>query len=155
MLAQSYPNWRLLVSENGPGGGEVEDAVRAYTERSTDPLCRHRPNLGPPANWTRLLQAGSAPYFTVIQDDDVWDPGFPRQRGSFLERHPSCGFVFSGERMIDHDGREIAVEQTRALADQGRLRDLAGGRVRAHELLPAMYRHRLGRDPHAGISSVG
>ena len=144
VLAQSYSNWQLLVSENGPGGGEVEEAVRPYTG---DPRIRYvatGANLGPAANWTRLLQAGTAKYFTVLQDDDVWDPGFLAARVSFLEQYPSCGYVFSGERMMDHDGREIAVERTRALAAKDVSEVLAEGVYAPEELLPAMYRHRLG-----------
>ena len=155
VLEQTYPNWRLLVSENGPGGGEVEDAVRPYTDDPRISYVATGANLGPAANWTRLLQAGSAKYFTVIQDDDVWDPGFLAARVGFLEQCPSCGYVFSGERMMDRDGREIAVEHTRALATKDVSEVLEEGVYAPEELLPAMYRHRLGGIHTPSISSGG
>jgi GT2 family glycosyltransferase len=153
--SQTHTAWRLLVSENGPGGGAVEAAVRAFTD---DPRIRYEAtgrNLGPAANWTRLIRAGSAPYVTVIQDDDVWDPGFLASRVSFLERHPSCAFVFSGERMMDGDGRKIAVERTRGLPERDVSEVLAEGLYAPEEFFPAMYRHRLGGIHTPSISSGG
>jgi glycosyltransferase involved in cell wall biosynthesis len=155
VLAQSYPNWRLLVSENGPGGGEVEEAVRPYTADPRISYVATGSNLGPAANWTRLLQAGKAKYFTVLQDDDVWEPGFLAARVRFLERFPSCAYVFSGERVMDHDGRELAVEPTPALAAKDVSEVLAEGVYAPEELLPAMYRHRLGGIHAPSISSGG
>src|SRR5919109_469577 len=137
--AQTYTAWRLVVSENGPGGGAVEAAVRAFTD---DPRIRYEAtgrNLGAAANWTRLVRAGSAPYVTVIQDDDVWDPGFLASRVSFLQRNPSCAFVFSGERMMDGDGREIAVERTRGLPERDVSEVLAEGLYEPEEFFLAMY----------------
>ena len=144
VLAQTYTNWRLVVSENGPGGGEVEAVVRQYT---SDPRVRYIAtgrNLGPAANWTRLLQGGSAPYFTLIQDDDKWEPEFLARRVAFLEANPSCGFVFAGERKIDQDGREIAIERTPALPIRDIADVLPGGVYSPREFIESMYRHRLG-----------
>jgi glycosyltransferase involved in cell wall biosynthesis len=155
VLGQSYSNWRLLVSENGPGGGAVEDAVRPYTADPRISYVATGSNLGPAANWTRLLQAGTAKYFTVIQDDDFWDPDFLDIRVRFLEQHPSCAYVFSGERMMDHEGHQIAVERTRALATKDVSELLAEGVYTPEELLPAMYRHRLGGIHAPSISSGG
>ena len=62
--------------------------------------------------------AGSAPYVTLIQDDDRWDADFLARRIDFLERHQACAFVFSGTRAMDRDGREVAIERTRSLASK-------------------------------------
>ena len=155
VLAQTHTAWRLTVSENGPGGGAVEAAVQAHTG---DPRIRYEAtgrNLGPAANWTRLMRGGNASYFTVIQDDDLWDPGFLASRVSFLERNPACGFVFSGERMMDGDAREIAVERTRGLPEKDVSEVLAEGVYAPEEFFPAMYRHRLGGIHTPSISSGG
>ncbi len=155
VLAQTHTNWRLVVSENGPGGGEVEEAVRPFTD---DPRVRYVAtgrNLGPATNWTRLIQTGDAPYATLIQDDDRWDSSFLASRTRFLEQHPSCAFVFSGERMMDRDGREIAVERTRSLPARDVSEVLAQGVYEPEEFFPAMYRHRLGGIHTPSISSGG
>ena len=42
VLAQTHTDWRLLVSENGPGGGEVEAAVRPYMSDPRVAVLPHR-----------------------------------------------------------------------------------------------------------------
>ena len=62
--------------------------MREFTDDPGFTLVATGRNLGPAANWTRLIQQGSAPYVTLLQDDDVWDPDFLARRVAFLERHP-------------------------------------------------------------------
>jgi glycosyltransferase involved in cell wall biosynthesis len=155
VLAQTYSNWRLLVSENGPGGGEVQDAVSPYT---SDPRIQYSAtgtNLGPAPNWTRLLQAGTAPYFTVIQDDDMWDPEFLGRRVAFLENHRECGFVYSGDRQVDQNGRRIASERTASLQSENVADVLAEGIYSPHEYITSLYRHKLGGIHTPAICSLG
>jgi len=155
VLAQTHTNWRLVVSENGQGGGEVEAAVRAYTDDPRIRCVATGRNLGPAANWTRLIQTGSAAYVTLVQDDDVWDQDFLASRVRFLESNRSCAFVFSGERMMDRDGREVAVERTRSLAARDVSEVLAEGVYAPEEFFREMYRHRLGGIHTPSISSGG
>ena len=155
VLAQTHANWRLVVSENGPGGGDVEAAVREFTDDPRVHFVATGRNLGPAANWTRLIQQGSAPYVTLIQDDDVWDPDFLARRVAFLERHRACAFVFSGERKIDGEGREIAVERTPSLPATDISEVLPQGTFTPQALVTAMYRHRLGGIHTPSIASVG
>jgi glycosyltransferase involved in cell wall biosynthesis len=155
VLAQTYKNWRLVVSENGPGGGEVEAVVRQYT---SDPRVRYVAtgrNLGPAANWTRLLQAGTAPYFAVIQDDDKWDPDFLARRVGFFEAHPSCGFVFAGERKIDQHGRTIDAERTPSLPAYDVADVLPEGIYSPREFIHSLYRYKLGGIQTPTICSLG
>jgi glycosyltransferase involved in cell wall biosynthesis len=155
VLAQTHTAWRLVVSENGPGGGEVEAAARPYT---SDPRVRFvatGENLGATANWTRLIRTGTAPYVTLIQDDDRWDPDFLARRVAFLEHHSSCGFVFSGERKMDRDGREIAVERTRSLPVKDVSEVLEEGVYSPREFFCTMYRHELGGIHAPAICSLG
>jgi GT2 family glycosyltransferase len=155
VLGQTHANWRLVVSENGPGGGDVEAAVRPYTSDRRIRYVATGRNLGAAANWTRLIQTGSAAYVTLIQDDDVWDPDFLATRVSFLEQNSSCAFVFSGERWMDQDGREIAVERTRSMPRRDVSEVLAEGVYSPEEFFPAMYRHELGGIHTPSISSGG
>jgi glycosyltransferase involved in cell wall biosynthesis len=155
VLAQTHTDWRLIISENGPGGGEVEAAVRPYLD---DPRISFSPtgeNLGAPANWTRTLQLGSSPYFSVLQDDDKWDPDFLARRVAFMERHKDVAFVFAGERKMDQDGREIAFEHVRALPAKDVSEVLAAGVYSPREFLDAMYEHHLGGIHTPSICSLG
>jgi glycosyltransferase involved in cell wall biosynthesis len=155
VLAQTYTNWVLVVSENGPGGGPVEAVVRQYTSDPRVHYVATGHNLGPAANWTRLLQAGKAPYFTVIQDDDKWDPEFLGRRVAFLEAHPSCGFVYAGERKIDRHGRKIAVGRTPSLPADDVADVLPEGIYSPREYIQSLYRYKIGGIHTPSICSLG
>jgi glycosyltransferase involved in cell wall biosynthesis len=155
VLAQTYTDWRLLVSENGPGGGEVEAAVRPYTSDPRIEFGATGENLGPAANWTRLVRAGSAPYFSLIQDDDKWDPDFLATRVRFMERHRECAFVYAGERKMDQNGREIAVELTPSLPVRDVADVLPEGIYQPREFVRAMYDYKLGGIHPPAICSLG
>jgi glycosyltransferase involved in cell wall biosynthesis len=155
VLAQTHTEWQLVVSENGPGGGEVEAVVQRYTH---DPRVRYvatGQNLGAAVNWNNVLQAGDGPYFTLIQDDDTWEPTFLATRVAFLEEHPACGFVFSGERKIDQHGREIPVDEAPSLPKHDISEVLPQGVYAPREFLTAMYRYKLGGIHTPAMASTG
>ncbi|MGH9320211.1 MAG: glycosyltransferase family 2 protein [Vicinamibacteria bacterium] len=104
VLAQTFPRWRLTISEDGPGGGDVQAAVEPYLD---DPRIRYLPTgkrLGETGNWNRLLELATAPYAAILHDDDRWHPHFIAHRLEFMEKHPDCAFVFSGRTHIDERG---------------------------------------------------
>ena len=107
LLAQTRQDWTLLISENGAPGGQLEPELSEYLG---DPRIRYR-SLGVDAsmatNHTRLIQDGTAPYVAILHDDDRWDPEFLERRVDFLERHPQCGFVFTGNYEIDSRSHRI------------------------------------------------
>ena len=105
--AQTFTNWRLTISDDGPGGGEVAAAVRPFL---SDERIRYLPTgdrLGEAGNWTRLIQLATAPYVALLHDDDRWHPPFLERHVAFLDAHPECGFVFSGTNRIDAQGRRL------------------------------------------------
>jgi glycosyltransferase involved in cell wall biosynthesis len=106
--AQTYADWQLLVSENGPDGSELHERLAPYLADERVRYSATGGDLGAAQNHTRLLRAGDAPYVAILHDDDRWDPGFLERRVAFLERHPECGFVFSGNREIDETSQETA-----------------------------------------------
>jgi hypothetical protein len=63
-------------------------------------------DIGAARNHTRLIQAARARYVALLHDDDRWHPQFLERRVSFLDDHPSCGFVFSPHVQIDATGKE-------------------------------------------------
>ena len=133
VLAQDLAAWRLVVSENGVGGGATEAAVAPYLK---DPRIRYVATggeLGGAENWTRLIQAGDAPYVALLHDDDLWDPTFLGRRVAFLEQNPSCAFVFSGNREIDATG--AVVRETEFV--------LPEGAYPPEVLFPILYEHNV------------
>jgi hypothetical protein len=107
VLAQTYGDWRLVISENGPGGGAIEELVQPYLADGRISYSPTGEELSQAGNHTRVVRAGRAPYVVILHDDDWWGPSFLEVRLAFLEEHPWCGMVFSGARIVDESGREL------------------------------------------------
>jgi glycosyltransferase involved in cell wall biosynthesis len=133
VLAQTLTGWRLVVSENGPGGGVTEAAVAPYLADPRISYVVTGADVGGAENWTRLIQGGDAPYVALLHDDDLWDPTFLERRVAFLERHPDCGFVFSGNKEIDANG-EVIGESTFVLPE---------GSYPPESMFPLLYEHNV------------
>jgi glycosyltransferase involved in cell wall biosynthesis len=107
VFAQTMPSWTLLISENGAPGGKLADQLSPYL---SDPRIRYRStgaDLSAATNHTQLITDGTARYVGVLHDDDRWHPHFLERRVAFMEAHPACGFVFSGNYEIDSKSDRI------------------------------------------------
>ena len=109
VLAQSFTDWRLTISENNPGAGTLGDVLAPYL---ADPRVRHvvtNRDLSAAGNSTSLLEGARAPFVALVHDDDYWiDPDFLARRVEFLQAHPDCGFVYGGCVYVDEEGVELA-----------------------------------------------
>jgi glycosyltransferase involved in cell wall biosynthesis len=107
VLAQTHADFRLLVAEDGAGGGEIAAALAPYLE---DRRVRYEPSgahLGAASNMSRIIESGEAPYVAILHDDDRWHPTWLESRVRFLEEHPDCGMVFGEHYDIDDAGRRV------------------------------------------------
>jgi len=102
--AQTLESWRLTISEDGPGGGEIARAVAPYLDDPRIRFVATGERVGAARNMTGLIGAGSAPYVGLLHDDDQWRPEFLARRVAFLQAQPECGFVFSPELEIGANG---------------------------------------------------
>jgi glycosyltransferase involved in cell wall biosynthesis len=137
VLAQRFENWSLLVCEDGEGTRATREAVEPYF---SDPRIRFRAAgrwVGLVGNKNLLIDAGTAPYLALLDDDDLWEPTFLSRRVSFLEEHSGCGFVFSPVSYMDASGEAL-----------GRSESFEGGGVLPRsEFLPALLRANMIRTP--------
>jgi glycosyltransferase involved in cell wall biosynthesis len=140
ILAQSLTSWRLRISEDGPPGGAVEEAVRPYLADPRVSYSATGRQLGAAGNSTQVIQAGSAPYVHLIHDDDVIEGGFLERHVSFLEANPSCGVAFSMYGEIDQEGREIAHHDP----------ELREGVLRVEDCVRLMLHHNA-LSPHCAV----
>lgn len=122
ILAQTYPHWTLLVWDDGPPGGEIEAAVGPYL---ADPrvtyVAADRPVSANSAH-CEVMAVGDGEFFAFLHDDDTWGPEFMARRVEFMQRHPECGFVFSGHLDIDqggHETRRTTVDLPEGVLDRG------------------------------------
>ena len=133
VLAQTLGSWRLRISENGPAGSATEAALAPYLSDPRISYSATGETVTGPANWSRLIQQGDAPYVALLHDDDLWDRDFLERRVGFLERNPDCGFVFSGNREIDFSGNFVG--ETAFVLPEG---------VHPPQIVfPLLYRHNV------------
>lgn len=107
--AQAHTAWRLVVFDNGPGKGDVERAVTPYL---SDPRISYESagrELSLADNWTRAIHTGDAPYVALLNDDDLWHPGFLATKVDALEANPACALAFSDWIGIDEHGSHVGV----------------------------------------------
>lgn len=88
LVAQDYPSWRLLVSDDGSDDGTCE-ILRAFA--STQPANRVRliqgPGKGATRNFLHLTgQIGTDGWFAYCDQDDVWNPDKLSRAAAFLTR---------------------------------------------------------------------
>ena len=62
VLAQTLPEWRLTVSEDGPGSDAVAAAMAPYLSDACVRYVVTGQRLGAARHMTRLIRAGTAPY---------------------------------------------------------------------------------------------
>jgi glycosyltransferase involved in cell wall biosynthesis len=108
VLAQTFGRWRLTVCDNGPGGGEIEQAVRPYLSDPRVSYTASGQELSLAENWTRAIHQGTGTYVAILSDDDRLHSGFLGARVEVLAAHPECGFVFSEWIQVDEHGNQIA-----------------------------------------------
>ena len=102
VLAQTVTDIEIIVSDNGNS-----PATRALVESYADPRIAYSPlpeNIGHHGNLTRCLHLGSAPYVTVLADDDTMYPTNLERKLAALEEYPSAGLAHAAFDQVDHLG---------------------------------------------------
>lgn len=107
VLDQSFPDWSLVISENGMPDPDVATALLPYL---SDARVRHvsvGEEISAAAHHSRLVRTGPAPYVAVLHDDDRWHPDVLRDRVAALEADRRCALAFAGAVVVDEAGREL------------------------------------------------
>lgn len=115
ILAQSDPNWRLTVVDDGkepdvPGWfGELGDRRVSYQ--------RNEQNLGVTGNYRKCLDLVQEKHFVMMGTDDVMLPDYIATIRAALAENPGIGMIQPGVQVIDGTGKP-----TEGLADQAKRR---------------------------------
>lgn len=101
LLAQTHGDLELVISDNGS-----TDSTQAICEEYArlDPRVRYQrldENLGLHANFARLIDQATGPYFMWACHDDWWDPTYVERMVSILEGRPDV--VIAGSNAVSID----------------------------------------------------
>lgn len=132
VLAQTMPDWRCHVVDDGSRDGTAE-LVRGYAARDPRFALTVQANAGVSAARNRLLEAtrGEAPYVAVLDADDLWLPDALEQLVAVLDADPAAVGVQSLAEYLDEAGQPI--------------------RPGAH---PAVQRRKFAVTPHGVVPAV-
>lgn len=101
VIAQSYSNWELLITEDC-GPDSTKDRIRVWETR--DPrirLIEAASNGGPAAARNLSLAAAKGRWIAFLDSDDLWLPHKLERQLSHHRNHPEAVISFTGFRRID------------------------------------------------------
>lgn len=108
LLAQSFDNFEIFISDNGSTDA-TEEICRTFVER--DPRVRYDrspENRGASWNYRRVVQLTSGAYFKWATHDDVLAPTYLERCVEALDAAPSTvALVYPKTRIIDQDGNVV------------------------------------------------
>jgi glycosyltransferase involved in cell wall biosynthesis len=105
-LAQTYPSFEVLISDDG-SGTEIGPWAQALAQK--DSRVRYRKNernLGLAGNWNAIVDAAQGEWLVIIGDDDRLLPDFLTKLAELIQ--PDVAVVFSNHYLIDEHGQRLA-----------------------------------------------
>jgi glycosyltransferase involved in cell wall biosynthesis len=113
LLAQTYPDFELVVADNG-STDRTEEICRAYAARDERIRYHRSPeNRGASWNFNRAFTLGSGEYFKWSAYDDLCAPTFLERCVPALDASPLAVLVYPKTRLIDERGEVVADHEDR------------------------------------------
>lgn len=104
VLAQTYPNWELLIADDcSPDGTRAVIEAWARRDARIRLIALHR-NSGPAAARNAALSEARGRWIAFLDSDDLWLPEKLECSLAFARRHDAA-LVYTGYRRIDVDGQ--------------------------------------------------
>ncbi len=109
LLAQSYSDFELIISDNA-SGDETEAISRAYAARDHRVrYYRHPQDLGLAGNYNYLFHLTRTEYFKWAAADDLYEPSYVASCLDVLERDPTVVLAYPKTKFIDENGAPLAI----------------------------------------------
>lgn len=104
LLAQTYKNFELIISDDG-SVDDTEKICTQYAERDKRiRYIRHPKNIGHVVNFEYVMRQANGDYFMWAADDDYWDKTFVEKLLDALKQNPKASLAMSSYRRIFSDG---------------------------------------------------
>jgi glycosyltransferase involved in cell wall biosynthesis len=115
LLAQDYPNLRLLISDNASTDRTAEICLEVAARDERVSYRRSTENIGAARNFNETFALTTGEFFMWAADDDRWHPSYVRRCVAALEADRGAVMATTGLRFIDESG--AVIEQDYTLSD--------------------------------------
>lgn len=97
LLAQTFDDWICELHNDDPcDGSPSELAARVADPRIT--IVNHPRNLGPTASFNLFFKRIQEPFFTLLEDDNWWEPDFLETMTTTLANYPEVQVAWANMR---------------------------------------------------------
>ncbi|MCW2954845.1 MAG: glycosyltransferase, partial [Conexibacter sp.] len=104
-LAQTYPDFELLVVDDGSTNTRIAELLARYEDDPRVRVVRHPENRGIAAGYDTIVREGRGELIAMIGDDDVCLPDRLAREVAIFDAYPETGVVHGDALMIDAAGR--------------------------------------------------
>ena len=136
VLSQSVTDLELFVSDNA-STDDTAAAVASFDDPRVH-YVRNDTNLGHLANMSRGFHLGTAPFLTILPDDDIMLPESLERKVRLLEEHPRVGIAHSASTLV-HVGADGEVLQTNVYLTGDRSDRVEAGSAVLRRMLSGSY----------------
>jgi len=114
VLAQSYTNWELLITDDGSTDNSVEIIKKYCNQDDRISLAASNKNQGTAVARNCSIERSKGRFVAFLDSDDVWKSNkLERQAGYMLEH--DVAFTYSSYQLIDAEGKSM----NRTIKDAG------------------------------------
>ena len=104
VLAQTYPNWELILVDDGSKDGSA-DIVDGYAARDTRIMAIHQENAGPGMARNKGIRVAHGEYIVFLDSDDVIKPDYFEKLS-----HETADVVFIDINRVDENFHVLCEE---------------------------------------------
>src|SRR5271165_900806 len=112
VLGQTYPNFEIIVVDDGSTDGSGEAILRFISQRTNDchqMLFLRQPNQGASVARNAGIAKARGEYIAFLDSDDVWVPEkLEWQVQAFQQLKNECGMCFTDARLVNSSGLDVS-----------------------------------------------
>lgn len=106
ILAQDYPNFEVIVSDNC-SDDDTASIVQEYAEQRVQYYYNPKLEKWGESNWNHILSLAKGLFIALYHADDLYTPTMVSRQVEFLRNHPKASAVFTKTQKIDEFDRPI------------------------------------------------